>query len=602
MSTEYHRRNIDLINSYLDETNWKVRENSNMGFSLTGLAFNVSSELMKNYWLYQVYPEYVRAAHKRGDIHINDLGSLSAYCVGHDLEQILLEGFCGVEGKVESNPPRHFRTTLGQIVNFLYTIQNEVAGANAISSFDTYLAPFIRYDNLSREEVKQSLQEFIYNMNVCTRSGFQCPFSNITLDLTVSSAFRDKNVIVGGEYRPEKYSDFQPEMDILNDCLFEVMAKGDSKGRIFSFPVITINITKDFDWDNKNLKHFWDSVLKYGLPNFSNFVNSDLNPDDVRSLCCRLRLDNKALHARGGGLFGANPKTGSQGIVTINLNRLGHLSKSKEEFMDRLSKTMDIVKDSLEIKRKVIEDLADRGLYPYLTYYFRDMKSRFGKYFHTFFSTIGLIGMNEACINLLGKSIDDEECVKFTQDVLSFMNDRIIEYQHQTGNLYNIEQTPGEGSCHSLAIKDKRYYPSIIVNGTEDSPYLSNSTHLPVNYADDIFDVLDHQNNFADFYTGGSMVHLFIGEQLTDVEAVKNLIRVICDTYKIPYFSLTPTFSICPRCGYRHGEVVNCPDCGSECEIYSRVVGYFRPVKNWNKGKQQEFQDRNQLKTQVNPF
>ena len=597
MSTDYHRRNIDLINSYLDESNWRVRENSNMGFSLTGLAFNISSELMKNYWLYQIYPEHIRLAHKKGDIHINDLGSLSAYCFGWDLEQLLFEGFCGAEGKVESSPAKHFRTALGQIVNFLYTLQNEAAGAMAFSSLDSYLAPFIRYDNLSRHEVKQAIQEFIYNLNVSTRSGGQTTFSNVTLDLTVSPVLKDKNVIIGGEYRDDKYGDFQKEMNVFNDVLFEVMCTGDAKGRIFSFPVITINITKDFDWDNKNLKHFWDSVLKYGLPNFSNFVNSELDPSDVRSMCCRLRLDNKELHARGGGLFGANPMTGSCGVCTINLNRLGYLSKNEDEFFERLSAVMDIAKESLVIKRKTIEDLANKKLYPYTVYYLRNLKKRFGQYFHTFFSTIGLVGMNEACLNLFGKSISDDECVKFTQKVLNFMNHRILQYQRDTGDLFNLEQTPAEGSSFSLAIKDKKYYPNIVVSGTEDSPYLTNSSHLPVNYADDVFEVLDHQNNFVDFYTGGSIVHLFIGEQLTDVTTVKKLIKVICENYKIPYFSLTPVFSICPKCGYKYGEIEKCPDCQSECEVYSRVVGYFRPVKNWNKGKQQEFKERNKLTT-----
>lgn len=595
MSIDYHKRNIDLLKNYLDVKDWRVKENSNMGFSLSGLNNYISTELTKNYWLYQIYDEEIRTAHRRGDIHINDLGSLSSYCIGWALDQLLDEGFCGVPGKIESSPPKHFRAALGQIVNFLFTTQNEHSGAQALNNFDTYLAPFIYYDKLTRREVKQALQEFVHNMNVSTRSGGQTAFTNITLDLNPSSVLKDNPVIIAGKPKDKVYGEFQKEINLLNDCLLEVMATGDKNGRVFTFPVITVNITSDFDWDNPHLKHFWDATMKYGLPNFSNFVTADINPEDIRSMCCRLRLDEKELHKRAGGLFGAGSMTGSIGVCTLNLNRIGYLAKSESDFFDRLEKLLIIAKNSLEIKRQVVEECAEKQLYPYTTYYLRNFKKRFKQYFHTFFSTIGLVGMNDACMNFLGKDISHPECVELTQNVLKFINDKILEFQKETGNLYNCEQSPAEGASHSLALKDKKYYPNIYTNGSEDSPYLTNSTHLPVNYADDIFEVLDHQNEFVDYYTGGSVVHLFIGEKLDNVDTLKLLIKTICSNYKIPYFSLTPTFSICPQCGYLHGEHCKCSTCKSDCEVYSRVVGYLRPVSQWNAGKSEEFRNRNYL-------
>ena len=572
---------IELVENYLKQLDWKVNENSNMTYSIQGLNNYIASEISKNYWLNKVYPADIRNAHISGDIHIHDLNIISVYCVGWDLKDLLMEGFRGVKGKIESAPPKHFRTALGQIVNFMYTMQGEAAGAQAFSNFDTLLAPFVRYDNLTYEQVKQAMQEFIFNMNVPTRVGFQTPFTNITMDLTVPSYYAEQPVIIGGELMEETYKDFQKEMDMLNKAFFRSMMEGDNSGRVFTFPIPTYNITKDFDWDNKNLDGLWEMTAKYGIPYFSNFINSDMSPEDARSMCCRLRIDNRELEYRGGGLFGSNPLTGSIGVVTINLPRIAQKSSSKEEFFKQLEEKMTLAKESLEIKRKLLEDYTEKNLYPYTKFYLRDIKARFGVYWKNHFSTIGLIGMNEACLNFLNSDVGSFRGKHFALEVMDFMRAKILEFQKETGNNYNLEATPGEGTSYRLAKCDRNKYP-----------YYTNSTQLPVNYTDDIFEVLDHQDDLQTKYTGGTVVHIFAGERIYDLNTVKNLVKKICNNYKLPYFTFSPTFSTCPNHGYVAGEHFTCPECGSDCEVYSRVVGYIRPVNQWNKGKQKEFSDR----------
>lgn len=589
---------VDMIDDYLKQLDWQVNENSNMGYSIQGLNNYLASGMSKNYWLNKIYPNEIKTAHENGDIHIHDLNIISVYCVGWDLKDLLTEGFKGVKGKVESAPAKHFRTALGQIVNFLYTMQGESAGAQAFSNFDTLLAPFVRYDKLNFSQVKQALQEFVFNMNVPTRVGFQTPFSNITMDLTVPSYYKDQCVIVGGEMMEETYGDFQSEMDMINKAFFEVMMQGDNSGRVFTFPIPTYNITKDFDWDNENLDGLWEMSAKYGIPYFSNFINSDMNPEDARSMCCRLRIDNRELEYRGGGLFGSNPLTGSIGVVTINLPKIAYQSKSKEEFFNILNARMELAKKSLEIKRKILEKLTDANLYPYTKFYLRDIKSRFGVYWKNHFSTIGLVGMNEACTNLFGKDIGTEDGKQFALDTMDYMRARIVEYQQETGNNYNLEATPAEGTSYRLAKLDKKNLIDIKCANEEEyysvnaEPYYSNSTQLPVNYTDDIFELLDHQDDLQTKYTGGTVVHIFAGERISDISTMKNLVKKVCENYHLPYFTFSPTFSICPNHGYVKGEHQTCPDCGEECEIYSRIVGYIRPVNQWNKGKKAEFKNR----------
>ncbi len=573
--------NIALVDNYLKQLDWKVNENSNMSYSIQGLNNYIASEISKQYWLNKIYPAHIKNAHVNGDIHIHDLNIISVYCVGWDLKDLLTEGFTGVKGKVESAPAKHFRTALGQIVNFMYTMQGEAAGAQAFSNFDTLLAPFIRYDNLTYEQVKQAMQEFIFNMNVPTRVGFQTPFTNITMDLTVPSYYAEQPVIIGGELMEATYKEFQPEMDMLNKAFFEIMMKGDNSGRVFTFPIPTYNITKDFDWDNKNINGLWEMAAKYGIPYFSNFINSDMSPEDARSMCCRLRIDNRELEYRGGGLFGSNPLTGSVGVVTLNLPKIGANVKTKGEFFEQLSAKMEIAKESLEIKRKLLEDLTDKDLYPYTKFYLRDIKARFGVYWKNHFSTIGLIGMNEACLNLLKEDIGTQSGKQFAIKVMDFMRAKIVEFQKETGNNYNLEATPGEGTSYRLAKLDKERYP-----------YYTNSTQLPVNYSDDIFEVLDHQDDLQTKYTGGTVVHIYAGERIQNTETMKNLVKKICNNYRLPYFTFSPTFSTCPNHGYISGEHYTCPECGESCEVYSRVVGYIRPVNQWNKGKKKEFSDR----------
>ncbi len=589
--------NVDLVNHYIQKLDWKIKENSNMSYSLQGLNNYISSDVTAEYWLNCIYPPEIRNAHKNGDIHIHDLSLLSVYCVGWDLQDLLRQGFRGVEGKVESSPPRHLRSALGQIVNFFYTLQGEAAGAQAISNFDTLLAPFVRYDQLNYRDVKQALQEFIFNINIPTRVGFQTPFTNITLDLYVPSILKDQPVIVGGEERRETYDQFQPEMDMLNRAFAEVMMAGDAKGRVFTFPIPTYNITEDFDWDNPNLEPVWKMTGKYGIPYFSNFVNSDMSPEDARSMCCRLRLDNRELLKRGGGLFGANPLTGSIGVVTINLPRIGYESKIKSEFYARLIERIQLAVESLSIKRKILEKFTDNHLYPYSKFYLREVKNRTGAYWKNHFSTIGIIGMNEACLNFIGEDITTEHGQQFSMEVMDFIRNTLSKVQEETGEIFNLEATPAEGTSYRLSMLDKKKYPEIICaneanyrNGA--APYYTNSSQLPVNFSDDIFETLRLQDELQTKYNGGTVLHVFLGELVNDLEALKGLIRKIATNYRLPYFTLTPTFSICPSHGYLDGEQETCPTCDQKTEVYSRVVGYLRPVKQWNEGKQAEYSNR----------
>ncbi|MFA6106577.1 MAG: ribonucleoside triphosphate reductase [Patescibacteria group bacterium] len=561
-----------LVESYINNSDWRVKENSNMSYSLQGLNNHIASDISSNYWLNKIYTANIREAHKDGDLHLHDLQIIAPYCAGWDLRDLLTRGFGGVSGKIESGPAKHFRTALGQVINFFYTVQGEVAGAMAFSNFDTYLAPFIRHDNMTKKEVRQSLQEFLFNINVPTRVGFQTPFTNITLDLTVTGALKDEHVIIGGKPQIETYKEFQKEMDMFNEIFAELMMEGDAKGRVFTFPIPTYNITKDFNWDSPVTEKVFDMTAKYGIPYFSNFINSDMSPDDARSMCCRLRLDNRELRKRGGGLFGANPLTGSIGVVTINLPRIGYLAKTEGEFFDRLSDLMQIARESLEIKRKVLEDLTDGGLYPYARHYLDNIKARFGGYWNNHFSTIGIIGMNEALLNFnpLRTGISTPAGRIFAEKTLSFIREKMMDYQNSTNHLYNLEATPAEGTTRRLANLDKKKYADIIVANDKEvkagvaAPFYSNSTQLPVSHTDDMFEALDLQDGLQTRYTGGTVFHGFVGEALPSAESVKNLVRKIAYNYKLPYFTITPTFSICPKHGYLAGEHHYCPKCDEE--------------------------------------
>lgn len=582
---------IDMFSDYLGDKDWNIKENANTQKSVNGLNNYIRESFTKKYWLHEIYPTEVREAHENGDCHIHDLGFFGPYCAGWDLKQLLLDGFGGVEGKVESNPAKHLRSFLGQIVNSTFTTQGETAGAQAWSSFDTYCAPFIRYDNMTYSEVKQCIQEFIFNINVPTRVGFQCPFSNLTFDITVPNTLKDEPVIIGGKYMKESYKEFQNEMDLFNKAFCEVMLEGDSKGRVFTFPIPTINITKSFDWNNPVVDEFMKITCKYGIPYFANYVNSDLSPEDAVSMCCRLRLDTTELRKRGGGLFGSNPLTGSIGVFTINLARIGFLSKSESEFKARLWRIANIGKTSLEIKRKIIEQQSQKGLYPYSTHYLRHVKERTGQYWYNHFNTIGIIGMNEALLNFMGKDITTEEGQKFSIEIMHYLREVLVEFQNETGHFYNLEATPAEGTSYRLAQIDKKKYPNIITAGKE-TPYYTNSTQLPVEYTDDIFEVLQLQDELQSLYTGGTVQHLYLGESIEDIEICKNLIRKVFVDYKMPYISITPTFSICKDHGYIKGEHFNCPECGEITEVWSRVTGYLRPVANYNIGKKEEYTER----------
>ncbi len=566
-----------LVDDYLAQSDWRVRENSNMTYSLQGLNNHISSAVVSRFWLNRLYPTEVRQAHDNADLHLHDLGLLSVYCCGWELRDLVVNGFGGVSGKVESRPPKHFRVALGQTVNFFYTMQGEAAGAQAFSNFDTYLAPFIRYDKLNYQEVKQALQEFVFNINVPTRVGFQTPFTNVTLDLNVPKMLANENVVIGGVEQQETLGDFGPEMDMFNEAFAEVMMSGDAKGRIFSFPIPTYNVTKDFDWDSPVSDKIFEMTARYGLPYFSNFINSDMSPEDARSMCCRLRLDNRELRKKGGGLFGANPLTGSIGVVTINLPRIGFLAKEESAFFERLDRLMDVARDSLQIKRTVLEKFTENNLYPYSKHYLRHIKEAYGSYWENHFSTIGLLGMNEALENFLGGGIATPEGRAFAIKVLTHMRDRIAEYQVETGRIYNLEATPGEGTTYRFAKADKAAYPAIKVaneaawRDRKAAPYYTNSSHLPVGHTDDVYAALDHQDDLQALYTGGTVLHAFLGERMPDARSTKKLVKSIAENYRLPYYTLTPTFSVCPKHGYLSGEHEYCPTCDSEIGYVPKV-------------------------------
>jgi ribonucleoside-triphosphate reductase len=591
------KENIDMMMNYISKKDWKVKENSNMSYSLQGLNNYISSHITKEYWLNKIYSSAIREVHENGDIHIHDLGLLAVYCVGWDLQDILLKGFRGVEGKVESSPPKHFRSALGQIVNFFYTLQGEAAGAQALSNFDTLLAPFIRYDNLKYKEVKQAIQEFIFNINIPTRVGFQTPFTNITMDLNVPPMLKDSPAVIGGAYKKDTYAAFQKEMNMLNRAFAEIMMEGDAKGRVFTFPIPTYNITKDFDWTNPDLDNIWKMTGKYGIPYFSNFVNSDMSPEDARSMCCRLRLDNRKLRKRTGGLFSASPLTGSIGVVTINLPRLGYLAKNEDDFFNRLDKLIDYSAESLNIKRKFIERFTEDDFYPYSKFYLRKIKDRMDSYWVNHFSTIGIIGMNETCLNFIGKDISTQEGISFSEKVMDHILYKIENLQEKYNEIFNLEATPAESTTYRFAIMDKEKFKDIICANEEGyknggEPFYTNSSHLPVNYTDDIFESLEHQDRFQTRYTGGTVLHFYLNEKIDYIETVKDLIRIISEDFKLPYFTLSPTFSICPSHGYLNGVRKKCITCEADTEVYSRVVGYLRPISQWNKGKKSEFNMR----------
>ncbi len=582
---------LDIANTmdgYLKQEDWRVNENSNVNYSLGGLILHNSGAITANYWLENIYNRDISSAHRNGDIHLHDLSMFSGYCAGWSLRQLIAEGLGGVKGKISSRPPKHLSTLIQQMVNFLGILQNEWAGAQAFSSFDTYLAPFVRVDNLSYSEVKQHIQSFIFGVNTPSRWGSQAPFTNITLDWVVPEDLKNQPAIVGGQPLEQTYGDFQHEMDMVNRAFLEVLIEGDADGRGFSYPIPTYNITKSFNWDSENAQLLFKMTGKYGTPYFQNFINSSLNPGDVRSMCCRLQLDKRELRNRGGGLFGADEFTGSIGVVTINLPRIGFFSSSKDDFYSQLNHFMDLARDSLELKRKVITKLMDQGLFPYTQRYLR--------HWNNHFSTIGLIGMNEATLNFMGKDLTDPAAREFAMEVLQHMRNRLITYQEETGHLYNLEATPGEGTSYRLAKIDKSKFGRMIIPGG-DNPYYTNSTQLPVDATDDVFEALEMQNDVQKQYTGGTVFHAHIGESIDDVETCKKLVQKIAYNYEIPYFTLSPVFSICKLHGYLKGRHFSCPNCSEETEVYARIVGYYRPVQNWNPGKKSEFKDREVFNT-----
>ncbi len=585
---------MGLFDEYIGQSDWTVRENSNMSYSLQGLNNHVIAKATKTFWLNNIYDETIRQAHEGGALHIHDLGLLSTYCCGWSLEDLLEKGFGGVSGKVESSPAKHFGAALIQLVNFIYTLQGEAAGAQAVSNFDTLLAPFVRHDKLSYEDVVQHMQTFVFNMNIATRVGFQTPFFNITMDKEVPSTHKNLPIIIGGKRNfDHTYGEYQKEMDMINMAFCEVMMAGDAKGRVFTFPIPTYNITNDWNWQSPVTDKIMEMTGKFGIPYFSNFVNSDLDPEDVRSMCCRLRLDNTELIRRGGGLFGANPKTGSIGVVTINMARLGYQSESIEELFDRVQRLMEIAKNSLEIKRGILEENMKRGLYPYSRFYLQDIYETNNEYWHNHFATIGPNGLNECIQNFTNgaEDITTPAGKEFAEEVLDFMNEILIRFQEETDHLYNLEASPAEGTAYRFARLDREMYPNIICAG-QDIPYYTNSSQLPVGHTEDIFDALDHQDDLQTKYTGGTVFHGFIPERIESVETLKLILERVCKNYRLPYFTITPTFSICPTHKYIAGEEPICPECGAETEVWTRVVGYHRPVRNWNDGKQAEYEER----------
>ncbi|MBD3322666.1 MAG: ribonucleoside triphosphate reductase [Chitinivibrionales bacterium] len=580
------------MDGYLKQEDWRVNENSNVNYSLGGLVLHNSGAITANYWLESIYDRDISEAHRNGEIHIHDLCMFSGYCAGWSLRQLISEGLGGVKNKISSRPPRHLSTLVQQMVNFLGILQNEWAGAQAFSSFDTYLAPFVKIDELSYAEVKQCIQSFIFGVNTPSRWGSQAPFTNITLDWVVPGDLKDQPAIVGGKPLDITYSQCQAEMDMINKAFLEVLISGDAEGRGFSYPIPTYNITENFNWDSENARLLFTMTGKYGTPYFQNFINSSLNPGDVRSMCCRLQLDKRELRNRGGGLFGADEFTGSIGVVTINLPRIGYLSSSREDYFSQLDHFMDIAKNSLQVKRRVITNLMNNGLFPYTRRYLH--------HWNNHFSTIGLIGMNESTLNFIGKDLSDPHAREFAMEVLDHMRNKMISYQEETGHLYNLEATPGEGTSYRLAKIDHEKFSRMIIPGG-DNPYYTNSTQLPVDATTDLFDALDMQNDIQTKYTGGTVFHAFLGESIDDVSITGKLVRKIAENYRIPYFTLSPVFSVCKNHGYLKGEHFACPSCGEETEVYSRIVGYYRPVKNWNRGKKSEYKDRQSYRLQSSP-
>ena len=577
----------DLVDNYLQINDWRVKENSTVTYSVGGLILSNSGAITANYWLSEIYDPEVAEAHRNADLHLHDLSMLTGYCAGWSLKQLIQEGLGGVVGKITSSPASHLSTLCNQMVNFLGIMQNEWAGAQAFSSFDTYLAPFVKVDNLTQKEVKQCIQSFVYGVNTPSRWGTQAPFSNITLDWTVPRDLVDQPAIVGGRERDFTYGDCQKEMDMVNKAFIEIMIEGDANGRGFQYPIPTYSITRDFDWsESENNKLLFEMTAKYGTPYFSNYINSDMEPNDVRSMCCRLRLDLRELRKKSGGFFGSGESTGSVGVVTINLPRIAYLAENEADFYARLDKLMDIAARSLKTKRTVITKLLNAGLYPYTKRYLGT--------FDNHFSTIGLIGMNEVGLNAnwLRKDLTHPETQAFAKDVLNHMRERLSDYQEQYGDLYNLEATPAESTTYRFAKHDKKHYPDIITANENGTPYYTNSSHLPVGYTEDIFSALDVQDDLQTLYTSGTVFHAFLGEKLPDWKAAAQLVRKIAENYKLPYYTLSPTYSVCKNHGYLSGEVSVCPECGERTEIYSRITGYYRPVQNWNDGKAQEFKDR----------
>ncbi len=578
----------DLVDSYVKATDWRVKENSTVTYSVGGLILSNSGAITANYWLSEIYDAEIAQAHQNADIHLHDLSMLTGYCAGWSLRQLIQEGLGGIPGKITSAPASHLATLCNQMVNFLGIMQNEWAGAQAFSSFDTYLAPFVKADNLTYREVKKCIESFIFGVNTPSRWGTQAPFSNITLDWTVPPDLAEQNAIVGGKEMDFKYKDCKREMDMVNKAFIEVMLEGDANGRGFQYPIPTYSITKDFDWsETENNRLLFEMTAKYGTPYFSNYINSDMEPSDIRSMCCRLRLDLRELRKKSGGFFGSGESTGSVGVVTINMPRIAYLSKKEDEFYKRLDKLMDISARSLHIKRTIITKLLNEGLYPYTKRYLGT--------FDNHFSTIGLLGMNEAGLNAswLRADMTDVRTQEFTKDVLNHMRERLSDYQEKYGDLYNLEATPAESTTYRLAKHDRKHYPDIITASEGDAtPYYTNSSHLPVGYTADIFEALDIQDELQTLYTSGTVFHAFLGEKLPDWKAAASLVRKIAENYKLPYYTLSPTYSVCKNDGYLAGEVYACPHCGAKTEVYSRITGYYRPVQNWNDGKSQEFKDR----------
>ncbi len=576
-----------VVDGYLGLGDWRVKENSTVTYSVGGLILSNSGAITANYWLSEIYDEEIANAHRNADLHLHDLSMLTGYCAGWSLKQLITEGLGGVTGKITSAPAKHLVSLCNQMVNFLGIMQNEWAGAQAFSSFDTYLAPFVKADNLSYYEVKNCIQSFIYGVNTPSRWGTQAPFTNITLDWTVPNDLAELPAIVGGKEMSFKYKDCKPEMDMINKAFIETMIEGDAEGRGFQYPIPTYSITSDFDWsETENNRLLFEMTSKYGTPYFSNYINSDMEPSDVRSMCCRLRLDLRELRKKSGGFFGSGESTGSVGVVTINMPRIGYLASDEKDFYRRLDKLMDIAARSLKIKRTIISRLLDEGLYPYTKRYLGT--------FENHFSTIGLVGMNEACLNAkwLEKDLTDPAAQQFTKDVLNHMRERLSDYQSEYGDLYNLEATPAESTTYRLAKHDIERYPNIITAGIDDAPYYTNSSHLPVGFTDDIFTALDIQDDLQTLYTSGTVFHAFLGEKLSDWRSAAVLVRKIAENYKLPYYTLSPTYSVCRKHGYIAGEHFNCPECGEPAEVYSRITGYYRPVRNWNDGKAKEYADR----------